>query len=70
MKAKTEAYSTISVKGEVSFKDIDTEKTDSIAKNTMNVYLIGAGIHSNLIDEDYYNPHSLERKKKRMEREY
>ena len=70
MKAKAEAYNTINVKGEVSFDDIDTEKTDSIAKNTMNVYLIGANLHSNLIDEDYYNPHSLERKKKRMERNY
>ena len=70
MKAKEEDYNTINVKGEVSFDDIDTEKTDSIAKNTMNVYLIGANLHSNLIDEDYYTPHSLDRKKKRMERDY
>ena len=70
MKAKAEAYNTINVKGEVSFKDIDTDKVDSIAKNTMNIYLIGAGLHSNLIDEDYFTPHSLERKKKRLEREY
>lgn len=70
MKAKAETYNTINTKGEVSFKDIDTDKTDSIAKNTMNVYLIGANLHSNLIDEDYYTPLSLERKKKRIEREY
>ena len=50
MKAKAETYNTINTKGEVSFKDIDTDKTDSIAKNTMNVYLIGANLHSNLID--------------------
>lgn len=70
MKAKAETYNTINTKGEVSFKDIDTDKTDSIAKNTMNVYLIGANLHSNLIDEDYYTPLSLEKKKKRIEREY
>lgn len=70
MKAKAETYNTINTKGEVSFKDIDTDKTDSIAKNTMNVYLIGANLHSNLIDEDYYTPLSLERKKKRIERDY
>ena len=70
MKAKAEAYNTINVKGEVSLADIDSDKTDSIAKNTMNVYLIGANLHSNLIDEDYYNPMSLEKKKKRIEREY
>lgn len=70
MKAKAETYNTINTKGEVSFKDIDTDKTDSIAKNTMNVYLIGANLHSNLIDKDYYTPLSLEKKKKRIEREY
>lgn len=70
MKAKAETYNTINIKGEVSFDDIDTNKTDSIAKNTMNVYLIGANLHSNLIDEDYYTPLALERKKKRIERDY
>ena len=69
MKAKSEAYNTINVKGEVSFDDIDTEKTDSIPKNAMNVYLIGANLHSNLIDENYYNPQTLERRKKRIERD-
>lgn len=69
MKAKAEAYNTINVKGEVSFDDIDTEKTDSIAKNALNVYLIGANLHSNLIDEQYYNPQTLKRKAKRIERE-
>lgn len=69
MKAKAEAYNTINVKGEVSFDDIDTDKTDSIAKNALNVYLIGANLHSNLIDEQYYNPQTLKRKAKRIERE-
>ena len=69
MKAKAEAYNTINAKGEVSFDDIDTEKTDSIAKNAMNVYLIGANLHSNLIDEDYYNPHTLDNQARRIERD-
>ena len=69
MKAKAEAYNTINVKGEVSFDDIDSEKTDSIPKNAMNVYLIGANIHSNLIDENYYNPYTLEKHAKRIERD-
>ena len=38
MKAKAEAYNQINVKGEVSFDDIDPEKTDSLSKNTLNVY--------------------------------
>ena len=70
MKAKAEAYNNINVKGEVSLADIESDKNDSIAKNTMNVYLIGANLHSNLIDEDYYAPISLEKKKRRIERDY
>lgn len=70
MKAKAEAYNTINVKGEVSLDDIDSEKTDSISKNAMNIYLIGANLHSNLIDEDYFNPITLEKKSKRIERDY
>lgn len=69
MKAKAEAYNTISVKGEVSFDDIDSEKADSISKNTFNVYLIGANLHSNLVDDNYYTPHTLEmRKNKQIDR--
>lgn len=66
MKAKAEAYNAISTMGTVSFNDIDANKTDSIAKNTMNVYLIGCNLHSNLVDDDYYTPHTLNRKKNSM----
>lgn len=66
MKAKTEAYNNINVKGQVSFEDISADKTDSLAKNTFNVYLIGCNLHSNLIDEDYYTPHTLNRRKRNM----
>ena len=68
MKAKAEAYNTINIKGEVSINEIDTDRTDSIIKNTTNVYLIGAGLHSNMIDEDYYNPHTVEKHAKRIDR--
>lgn len=66
MKAKTEAYNNINVKGEVSFEDIDADRTDSIAKNTFNVYLIGCNLHSNLVDQDYYTPHTLNKRKRQM----
>lgn len=66
MKAKTETYNTINIKGDVSVEDIEASKTDSIAKNTFNVYLIGANLHSNLVSEDYYTPHTLQRRKNNM----
>lgn len=68
MQAKKEAYNMINVKGEVSFNDIDPDKTDSLAKNTFNVYLIGANLHSSLIDDDYYTPHTLEARKREIKR--
>lgn len=69
MEAKAEAYNLINVKGEVSFEEIDTKKSDSIAKNSLNVYLIGANIHSNLVDEMYYTPHTLENRKRQVSRQ-
>jgi hypothetical protein len=58
MKASAEMNSIISAKGSVSMDDYNVGKADSIAKNTLNVYLIGCGIHSNLIDINYMTPHT------------
>lgn len=58
LKAAAEMNSIISTKGSVSMNDYNVGKADSIAKNTLNVYLIGCNIHSNLIDIDYMTPHT------------
>lgn len=68
MQAKSEAYNTINTKGEVSYTDIDAQRTDSLAKNTLNVYLIGANLHSNLIDNDYYTPYTLSERQEKVTR--
>nr|DAT97571.1 MAG TPA: hypothetical protein [Caudoviricetes sp.] len=68
MKAKSEAYNIINTKGEVSFEEIDPDNTDSLAKNMLNVYLIGANLHSNLVDVDYYTPHTLQNKRRGISR--
>lgn len=49
VKAKDEFYATIAEKNMVSLNDVEVSKTDSTARNTLNVYLIGAGVMSNLI---------------------
>ena len=43
-------------KGYVSMDDLNIVKTDSLGKNLFNAYLIGAHLHSNLIDIDYTTP--------------
>ena len=64
MKAKSQMYNAISSKGFVSEKDISVDKSDSLAKNMLNVYLLGCNIHSNLIDEDYMTPLTLKNKQR------
>lgn len=68
MRSKTQMHNAIMQKGFISVEDVDMEKDDSLAKNLLNVYLIGANIHSNLIDEDYLTPHTLSNKQKPIER--
>ena len=65
MRAKSEMYNTISSKGFVSEKDIRLDKDDSLARNMMNVYLVGSTIHSKLREEDYMTPLTLKNKQQR-----
>lgn len=68
MQAKAQMTAAILNKGYVSEDDITLTKTDSIAKNLMNVYLIGAHIHSNLVDTDYYTPFTAKDKQRKIQR--
>ena len=62
LEAMTQMSNEILNKGYVSINDIDIDKTDSLGKNLFNTYLIGAHIHSNLIDTDYFTPLTLANK--------
>lgn len=68
MAAMTQMSNTIMAKGFVSDDDIQVAKDDSLGKNLLNVYLIGAHIHSNLIDIDYTTPYTAKNKKHDIER--
>lgn len=48
MNAKSYMYNDINVTGQVYLKDIPMEIDDSLGKNMMNVYMMGAHIDSNL----------------------
>lgn len=62
MRSKSEVYNIISTQGFVTAEDVVVDKTDSLAKNMLNVYFIGANIHTNLIDEGYMTPHTMKNK--------
>lgn len=69
MNAKDEFYSMINMTGMVRQSDIDVETSDSLARNELNVYLLGAGLNSNLINEGNYLRHTLTSRGRKTERE-
>ena len=58
----------ILAKGYVSDADITVAKDDSLAKNLLNVYFMGAHIHTNLVDIDYMTPYTARDKQRKIER--
>lgn len=66
--AKSQAYAQISQTGSLSKEDYVVEKNDSISRNTINVYLMGCHINSNLVNEDLYTPYTLTEKQKKISR--
>ena len=67
MNAKDEFYSMINTTGMVRQSDVDVETSDSLARNELNVYLLGAALNSNLINEGNY--HTLTSRGRKTERE-
>ena len=68
MNAKAQMASAILNNGYVTNDDIDILRDDSLAKNLMNTYLLGAHIYSNLVDVDYYTPLTAKDKKRKVQR--
>lgn len=68
MAAMSQMSNVILSKGYVNDSDINVAKNDSIGKNLLNTYLIGAHIHSNLIDVDYMTPLTAKNKSVKIER--
>ena len=66
MKSKNMMYNQINTTGQVSLNDIPIDIDDSLAKNLLNTYLIGALLNSNLINQDYYLPYTIKGKKKEL----
>lgn len=68
MKSKNAMYNTINTTGMVSLEDLPDEIDDSLAKNLLNTYLLGAHINSNLINQEYYLPYTLKNKQKQIQK--
>ena len=62
MNAKNLANNIIGSTGMLRLDDIPIDRDDSLSKNLMNVYMIGAHINSNLLNEGNYTPYTLSRR--------
>ena len=69
MNAKTEFYNQINTTGMVSQKDVSVNLDDSLSRNMLNAYLLGALINSNLVNEEDYLPRTLQNKQKKTQRQ-
>ena len=69
MEAKSIAYSTIATEGMLSLKDIPVDQTDFTSKNTLNYYLLGSSLYTNIINQDYMLPITVKNRQRRTVRE-
>lgn len=69
MNAKSIAYQTISTMGKISEEDIPIDEVDSIAKNTLNVYMVSSLLNTNMLNHDYMLPKTISGKQVKVQRE-
>lgn len=69
MNAKSVAYATIATTGTLSEKDIPIDQDDFTSKNTLNYYLLGSCIYTNIVNQDYMLPITVRNKERRVVRE-
>lgn len=68
MDDKSVMNNTINTLGQVYLSDLPDDPTDSLSKNLLSTYYIGAQLYTNLVNEDYMTPYTLKNKSKRLER--
>ena len=70
MEDKSIMVSTIKTMGQVRLSDLPDEKADSLSKNTLSSYFLGAGLFTNLVINPitYETPYTTKQKKMRVQR--
>ena len=69
MNSKTIMYNNITTVGNVSLDDLPYDKDEVLGKNVLNVYMLGAMLDTNLVNEDGYLPITLKNKERKVTRE-
>lgn len=68
MNDKSVMNSTIKTLGTVNLSELPEDLSDSLSKNLLSAYYIGAQLYSNLVNEDYLTPYTYNEKNKKIER--
>ena len=68
MEDKSVMNNTIKTTGYVSVKDLPEDINDSLSKNLLSTYFIGAQLMSNLVNQDYLLPYTYSLKSKKISR--
>lgn len=69
MDAKQQMLTQINTTGMYVQNDVKRDNASQVSKNTVNAYLIGSCIYSNMLNKDYMTPYTLSERKKKTERE-
>lgn len=69
MNAKSIAYSTIATTGTLKQDEIPIEQADFTSKNTLNYYLLGSCLYTNIVNADYMLPITVKNRQRRVTRE-
>lgn len=65
MTSKNAMYNSIGTTGLVRLSDLPKASDDSLSRNMLNVYLIGAQLNSNLINQGDYTMYTIKEKKRK-----
>lgn len=69
MDAKSIGYQTISTLGRIYDSEIPISNEDSIAKNTLNAYMVSSLLNTNVLNKDYMLPKTIANKQRKIKRE-
>ena len=68
MEAKSTMNNNIKILGQVSLDDIPDSLDDSLSKNLLSTYFLGAQLMSNLVNSEYMTPYTYNNRQQRIER--
>lgn len=69
MEDKSAMNNMINTLGQVYLKDLPDDPSDSLSKNLLSAYFMGAQLYTNLVNEEYMTPYTMQLKHKKVERE-